>query len=416
MAVIKPFKGIRPAPDKVHLVASRPLDTYPPDVLAKKLEENPYTFLHVIKPDFGTKEKSKPGSTELLKKIKAKFEEFRKEGYFIQDKEEAFYIYSQEKNGEKHTGIIGCASVDDYLDGTIKIHEQTLANKEETLKNYLEVCDFNAEPVCLTYPSDKEIDNLVKKNIVNSQPVYDFTTTNRRRHKLWKVDAPEDVEKISQRFSQMPAVYIADGHHRSASSTLLAKAKRQGLHNFSGKEPFNYFMAIYFPEHDLKIYDYNRIITDIDGFTTEEFLDKVSASFEVKEVSEELYKPRQLHEISLYIEGKWYSLKAREGTVDEQSPSASLDAAVLSDNLLGPILGITDLRTDKRVGFVNGIQGPEEIKRQVDSGKMKAGFGLYPVTMEQLKAVADAGASMPPKSTWIEPKLRNGLTIYSLGE
>jgi uncharacterized protein (DUF1015 family) len=334
----------------------------------------------------------------------------------LQDKEEVLYIYSQEHDGVANTGIIGCSDVQDYLDGTIKIHEQTLANKEETLKNYLEICDFNAEPVCLTYPSDEKIDKIVSRITQKEMPIYDFTTTNQKRHKLWVIKSRSKVKKIVERFKDIPALYIADGHHRSASSTLLAKAKRQKMGKFSGKEPFNFFMAIYFPEHELEIYDYNRVVTDLGGLSTEEFLKKISKSFEVVTINAEIFKPSRLHEFSLYIEGKWYKLKAKPGTFDKNGPVSSLDASILSENLLGPVLGINDLRTDKRVGFISGILGPKAIKDMVDSGKMKAGFGLFPVTMAQLKAVADAGQSMPPKSTWIEPKLRNGLTVYSISE
>jgi uncharacterized protein (DUF1015 family) len=416
MAIIKPFKGIRPAPDKVHLVASRPVETYDPSLLQAKLRENPYTFLHVIKPEFDINKKSKPGSLDLLKKIKSKFEKFRENKYFIQDKKEVLYIYSQEHNGITNTGIIGCAGVQDYLDGTIKIHEQTLSNKEETLKNYLEVCDFNAEPVCLTYPADKKIDKIVERFTKKEKPIYDFTTTNQKRHKLWVIDSKSKVKRIVEQFEKIPALYIADGHHRSASSTLLAKAKRQEMKKFSGEEPFNFFMSIYFPEHELEIYDYNRVVTDFGDLSLTEFLNKLKTSFEVELLDTDLFKPTKFHEFSLYTDGKWYKLTSKPGTFDEKDPVSSLDADILSENLFGPILGINDLRTDKRIGFISGILGPKEIKSRVDSGKMKAGFGLFPVTMEQLKAVADAGKSMPPKSTWIEPKLRNGLTVYSLSE
>jgi uncharacterized protein (DUF1015 family) len=415
MAIVKPFRAIRPSPDKVHLVASRPVDTYSREELNSKLAENPYTFLHIIKPEFGSKEKSAQGSKELLNKIKDRFIEFQKEKILIQDQEHCFYIYTQEKKGRTYTGIIGCASIDDYINGVIKIHEQTLTNKEELLKEYLEVCDFNAEPVCMTYPSDATIDEITSK-IVASAPTYDFTTTNRRRHKLWKVSNPDEVSKIEERFKNIPFIYIADGHHRSASSTLLGKAKRQQLKKMSGEEPFDFFMAIYFPEDQLDIYDYNRVVKDLNGLTKEQFLDQLLNHFFVEEKGESIYKPQCLHEFSLYIDNKWYSLKSKPGTFNENDPADSLDPAILTDNLLAPVLNIKDLRTDKRISFVNGVAGPEAIKQLVDSKKMRAGFVLYPVTMNQLKSVADAGKTMPPKSTWIEPKLRNGLTIYSLSE
>jgi uncharacterized protein (DUF1015 family) len=415
MAIVKPFRAIRPSPDKVHLVASRPVDTYKPEELNSKLADNPYTFLHIIKPDFGKKAKSAPGSKDLLYRIKDKFNEFQNDKILIQDEQPGYYIYTQEKKGRTYTGIIGCASIDDYLNGVIKIHEQTLTNKEDLLKDYLEICDFNAEPVCMTYPSDAIIEVITKK-IITTDPIYDFTTTNRRRHKLWKVSDADLVKEIEGRFSSLPYIYIADGHHRSSSSTLLGKAKRQQLNKFSGDEPFNFFMAIYFPEDQLDIYDYNRVVKDLNGLSKDEFLDQLLKNFNLEEMGANVYKPQQLHEFALYIDGKWYSLKSKPGTFDEKDPAASLDPAILTKNLLAPVLNIKDLRTDKRIGFVNGVAGPEAIKELVDNGKMRAGFVLFPVTMNQLKAVADAGETMPPKSTWIEPKLRNGLTIYSLSE
>ncbi|MDQ3191651.1 MAG: DUF1015 family protein [Bacteroidota bacterium] len=413
MAVIKPFKGIRPAPDKVHLVASRPVETYNTDELDSKLKENPYSFLHIIKPDFNSKQKSKPGSAELLEKIKSKFNSFNNEGIFIQDNQECLYVYSQEKNGHSNTGIIGCASIDDYINGVIKIHEQTLTHKEETLKEYLEICDFNAEPVCLTYPPDKEINEIIKI-ITKTQPVYDFSTTNKKRHKLWLVNNPTMIKTIVASFNAKPAIYIADGHHRSASSALLGRAKRKHFKNFSGQEPFNFFMAIYFSEDQVEILDFNRVVKDLNGLTDVEFLQKISLNFKVEEKGTQIHKPNKLHNFSMYLSGKWYDLNALEGTFNKKDSTSVLDASILSDNLLSPVLGIEDLRKDKRVNFISGILGLDEIKKQVDSGKMKVGFALFPVTMDQLKAVADDGKSMPPKSTWIEPKLRNGLTIYSL--
>ncbi|HET6244088.1 MAG: DUF1015 domain-containing protein [Bacteroidetes bacterium] len=413
MAVIKPFKGIRPSPDKVHLVASRPIDTYKPEELEAKLKENPYTFLRIIKPDFGKKTRSKPGSIELLNKIKSNFISFIKEGIFIQDNQECLYIYSQEKNGRSHTGIIGCASIDDYFNGVIKIHEQTITHKEETLKKYLEICDFNAEPVCLTYPADNQINEIINE-IINNQPVYDFSTTNKNRHKLWLVNNPHKIQAIVDLFKRMPAIYIADGHHRSASSALLGRAKRQYYKDYSGQEPFNFFMSIYFAEDQVQILDFNRVVIDLNGLSQIDFLQKVSLNFKIEEIGTQIYKPNKLHNFSMYLGGKWYSLISPEGTFNKADSTAILDASILSENILGPVLGINDLRTDKRIGFISGALGLEELKNQVDSGKMKVGFALFPVTMDQIKAVANEGKSMPPKSTWVEPKLRNGLTIYSL--
>lgn len=415
MATVKPFKGIRPSKDKVHLVASRSVDTYKPAELNAKLAENPYTFLHIIKPKFTQEQKVNINSPEYLKKIKANYERFIKDGIFETDHEQSFYVYRQEKDDNAYTGIIGCASIDDYFNGVIKIHEQTLTKKEEKLRDYLEVCDFNAEPVCLTYPADAVIDKTVD-SITKGEPVYDFTTTDRVRHKLWKVDDGQRVKFISDRFKKISAVYIADGHHRSASSALLGKKKREQNPGYTGEEPFNYFMAIFFPEHQLKIFDFNRVVKDLNGLREPEFIGKLEEKFVVEEKGTNPYKPHQLHNLSMYLEGKWYSLTAKPGTYIENDPVESLDVSILSKHVLSPVLGIHDLKTDKRIGFVPGVKGMEELKAQVDSGKAKVAFGLYPVTMEQLKAISDTGNIMPPKSTWVEPKLRSGLVVFGLSE
>ena len=413
MAIIKPFKGIRPTNDKVHLVASRPLDNYKTQELNAKLAENPYTFLQIIKPEFGQSIKTKPGSTENLKKIKTKFEDFCKEDILYADQEETFYIYQQINGNESSTGIIGCASIDDYFNNIIKKHEQTLTHKEEILKNYLEVCEFNAEPVSLIFPSTDKIDDFLQ-SIAKEKPEYDFTTTDKLRHKLWIVNTAKEIELITSQFKKISSIYIADGHHRTASSALLGKQKRERQVEYTGDEPFNYLMAIFFPENQLKIYDYNRIIKDLNGLSVKEFIAEVSKKFEVNKIDSEVYKPNQNHNFSMYVDGIWYSLNAKVGTYNPTDPIDSLDAAILSNNILEPILGIKDLKTDKRVGFINGIKGMKELKHQVDTLKADVAFGLYPVTMEQLKLISETNNIMPPKSTWVEPKLRSGLTIFSL--
>ena len=419
MAIIKPFKGLRPVKDKVHLVASRSVDTYTYSELNDKLGGNPFTFLHIIKPKMGLEEKSQANAQ--LKKIKLTFNNFVKEGIFISDAESSLYVYCQEKNGHSYTGIIGCAAIDDYLNGVIKVHEQTLTNKEEKLRDYLEICDFNAEPVCLTYASDKNI-NTVIENITAEEPIYDFTTTDKARHKLWMVSDKKKIDIISEGFKNISSIYIADGHHRSASSALLAKKKREQNPDYSGSESFNYFLAIFFTEDQLKIYDFNRVVKDLNGLDKEVFLERVSQRFHVVDKGENIYKAERFHNMSMYLEGKWYSLELIEESGERRlekqetrnKSKEKLDADILSEYILGPILNITDLKTNKRIGFVSGIKGMEELKNMVDSGKMKVAFGLFPVTMQQLKNIADAGGTMPPKSTWIEPKLRSGLVVYSL--
>lgn len=415
MAKIIPFKGIRPAKDKVHLVASRSLDGYKIGDLKDKLEGNPYTFLHIVHPDYNDSKKTKPGSAERLQKTKRKYLEFIHEGILEQDTQAAYYIYQQIKEGNTYTGIIGCSSIDDYLSGVIKIHEQTLTEREQKLKEYLEVCDFNAEPVLFSYPNDKVIDTITQRTIANDA-TFDFTTTDRVRHKLWVLNDTKQVKEIEKRFASIPAIYIADGHHRSASSSLLGKSRKEKNKKHTGNEAYNFYLGVFFPEDQLKIYDFNRVVKDLNGLSTADFLKKISEKFEVQEKGKEIYKASTLHNFSMYVDGKWYSLSAKKNTIDNNSPVGSLDASILTEQILSPILNIHDLKTDKRIAFVSGIRGMQELQAQVDSGKMKAAFGLFPVAMAQLKLIADTNNIMPPKSTWVEPKMRSGLVIYSLAD
>lgn len=415
MAKVIPFRAVRPENDKVHLVASRSVDGYNLAQLREKLAGNPYTFLHVINPDFDDGIKTKPGSKERLTKVKNRFKGFIREKVFRRDEKPAYYVYRQVKEGNTYTGIIACTSIDDYLNGVIKIHEQTITSREEKLKDYLEVCEFNAEPVLFCYPNDNDIDKITGE-IVNQRPDYDFTTTDKVRHTLWVVDDKKTVELIASRFSKIPSIYIADGHHRSASSALLGKVKRSTKKNYTGEEAFNFYLGVFFPEDQLKIYDYNRVVKDLNHLLPEQFIEKIKEKFEVKQVPAEDFKPLQKHELSMYLDAKWYSLKAKTGTYNPKDPVGSLDAAILTEHILSPILDIHDLKTDKRISFVPGIKGSRELKKLVDEGKAKVAFGLYPVTMEQLKWIADTNNIMPPKSTWVEPKMRSGLVIYTFDE
>ncbi|MEO6883516.1 MAG: DUF1015 domain-containing protein [Bacteroidia bacterium] len=415
MAIVIPFKGIRPAKDKVHLVASRSVDGYTPAELKDKLFGNPYSFLHIINPDFYDGQKTRPGSPERLQKVKNKFLDFVQEKVFVKDETPCYYIYRQIKNNQEYTGIIGCSAIEDYFNGVIKKHEQTLTNREEKLKNYLEVCDFNAEPVLFSYPNDKQIDALTAK-ITSVSAMYDFTTTDKVRHQLWVVNKTENIQLILEHFSKMPAIYIADGHHRSASSALLGKSRKEKNKNHTGKEPYNFYLGIFFPETQLKIYDFNRVVKDLNGLPKNIFLEHLNEFFIVEKKGEKIYKASELHNFSMYIENEWYSLTLKKYFFDDQNPVESLDAFILTKHILAPILNIQDLRTDKRIAFVSGIKGMEELKKQVDADKAKVAFGLYPVSMTQLKNIADTNNIMPPKSTWVEPKMRSGLVVYSLSE
>lgn len=415
MAIILPFRALRPTQDKVHLVASRSIDGYQPNELKDKLAGNPYTFLHVINPDFADGVKTKPGSLERLQKVKRRFKSFVRENIFKQDAKPAYYVYRQIKQGHEYLGIIACTSIDDYMNGVIKIHEQTITQREEKLKEYLEVCEFNAEPVLFCYPNNAVLDELISQ-ISQSLPTYDFTTTDRIRHSLWVVDDDKRVKIISKQFSDTPAVYIADGHHRSASSALLGNLRRKSKKNYTGEEAFNYYLGVFFSETQLKIYDYNRLVKDLNGLSLEDLLKKLSYKFDVKKVSSGMFKPAKQHQFSMYVEGVWYTLEAKDSTFTSSDPVKSLDASILTEHILSPIFDVHDLKTDQRIGFVPGIKGAEALKASVDEGKAAIAFGLFPVTMQHLKWIADTNNIMPPKSTWVEPKMRSGLVIYSFEE
>ena len=416
MAIVKPFKGIRPAADKVHLVTSRSVDHYGQEEIRQKLDTNPYSFLHVIKPDVPVGSNIKHGSNEYLKHIKKEYTRFISDKTLVQDKSEAFYIYQQIKKDVTFTGIIGCASIDDYFNQVIKIHEQTLTDREDKLKTYLETCDFNAEPVCMSYPDNIKINHLITSIIQNNTPTYHFTTTDTVQHKIWVVDSKEDINTICAQFENIPAIYIADGHHRTASSALLGKSKREELSSYTGKEGFNYFMCIFFPESQLKIVDFNRVVKDLNGLSENDLLNKLAENFTVEKKGASVYKPTQLHNFSMYLNHKWYSLTANKTIRDDSNPVGILDASILTKHILNPLLGIEDLKTSKRIYFISGIKGMETLQKEVDSEKAKVAFGLYPATMKQVKDIADAHQSMPPKTTWVEPKLRSGLVIFSLAD
>jgi uncharacterized protein (DUF1015 family) len=415
MANIIPFKGIRPATDKSQLVPSHAIDNYSTDALQNELANNPFSFLHVIQPDFNDEQKTKAGSDERLKKIKKKFKTFLKEKILIQDTLPCYYIYRQHKKDSVYTGIIGCSSIDDYFDGTIKIHEQTITERKEKLKHYLDICEFNAEPVLFSYPNDKTIDDIILKS-TQTQPDNDVTTKDNVRHQLWIVKDENTIEQLSECFSNIKHIYIADGHHRSASSALLGKERRKQKPNYTGNEPFNFYLGIFFSEDQLKIYDYNRVVKDLNHLSAKELIKKIADTFIVSEKGTEIYQPTHKGNFSMYLEGKWYSLDAKKTILHPDTPYEDLDARVLSEHILSPILHIIDERKNKRIHFISGNKGYEELQNLVDNHHNKIAFGLYPVAMEQLKYIADNNKIMPPKTTWIEPKLRSGLVVYSLIE
>ena len=411
MADIRPFKAVRPTRDKVSLVASRSYLSYSEETLIEKIEHNPYTFLHVINPDYSDKQTKVKGKAKYHS-VKNKFNQFKAEGVFIEDQKSKLYLYQQQKGEVIFTGIICASSVDDYLNGDIKIHEQTIATKEKMFKDYLNITGFNAEPVLLTYPDQKGVNNILE-SYIKSRPEYEFTTTNRSIHRLWIIHDEKDIQTLQDIFEKVDALYIADGHHRSSSSALLCRQRREENPDYTGSESFNYCMSYLIPESQLKILDFNRIVKDLNGLSTEEFIASIDKTYNV-EKRDGSFIPVKKNEIGMYIEKNWYSLTAKDSTFDRTHCVKKLDPAILSNNILSPILGIHDLRTDKRLSFIDGTLGRSALESAVDSGDYVVAFLLKPIGVQQLKDVADANESMPPKSTYIEPKLRSGLLIYSI--
>lgn len=414
MAVIKPFKGIRPPKDLVEKVASRPYDVLNSEEARAEATGNPMSLYHIIKPEIDFV----PGTDEHEEKVYAKalenFNKFRNEGWLKQDASEKYYVYAQTMNGKTQYGLVVCAHVDDYMEARIKKHELTRKDKEEDRMKHVRVNNANIEPVFFAYPHQQELDEIVT-NVIKGQPEYDFVAPGDGfGHHFWVIDDEKTIKRITELFAAIPALYIADGHHRSAAAALVGDEKRRQNPNHTGKEEYNYFMAVCFPDNQLTIIDYNRVVKDLNNLTDDEFLSKLSENFEVKKMGAEIYKPNKLHNFSLYLSGNWYALTAKEGTYDDNDPIGVLDVTISSNLILDEILGIKDLRTDKRIDFVGGIRGLGELKQRVDSGEMRVALALYPVSMKQLIDIADTGNIMPPKTTWFEPKLRSGLVIHEL--
>ncbi len=414
MAVIHAFKGFRPGKDKVNEVASRPYDVLNSDEAREEVKGNPWSFLHVVKPEVDLPEDTDLHSDLVYNKGKENLQKLIAEGYFVQDELESLYIYGQTMFGKTQYGIVACAAVDDYLKDIIKKHELTRPDKEEDRMNHIRVTNFNAEPVFFAYPDHAQLDSIVER-VVGGEAEYDFTTDDGVGHHFWVISDKALIRQIEEFFDKdIPFTYVADGHHRTAAAALVGQERRKNNPGHRGDEEYNYFLAVHFPASQLTIIDYNRVVKDLNGMTAAEFLEELQEGFVLEEKGPEIFKPEKLHTFSMYLEGSWYSLTAKPGTYKDDDPIACLDVTVLSEQVLGPLLNITDLRKSKRIDFVGGIRGLEELSRRVDSGEMAAAFALYPVSMKQLMDIADNGMIMPPKTTWFEPKLRSGLVIHSL--
>ena len=414
MAIVKPFQGIRPPKNLVEKVQSRPYDVLNSEEARSESEGNEMSLYHIIKPEIDFNPIAEETDPRVYEKAAQNFKKFQDNGWLVRDDKEQYYIYAQTMNGKTQYGLVVCAYVEDYLKGNIKKHELTRADKEEDRMKHVRVNNANIEPVFFAYPDDAVLDAVVAKYTVNT-PEYDYIAQGDGfRHQLWIIDDDQDIRCITERFAGIPSLYIADGHHRSAAAALVGAEKARLNPNHKGNEEYNYFMAVCFPASQLTIIDYNRVVKDLNGMTTEQFLEALSADFIVEKKGADIFKPSELHTFSLYVDSCWYKLTAKAGTYNDNDPIGVLDVTISSNLILDKQLGIKDLRRDKRIDFVGGIRGLGELKKRVDSGEMKMALALYPVSMKQLMDIADSGNIMPPKTTWFEPKLRSGLVIHSL--
>lgn len=413
MAKVKPFKGVRPPKHLVEEVASRPYDVLNSEEARKEAEGNAKSLYHIIKPEIDFEPGFDEHDPACYDKAVENFKKFQEEGWLVQDGGENYYIYAQTMDGRTQYGFVVAAWVPDYMEGRIKKHELTRRDKEEDRMKHVRCNNANIEPVFFAFPDNEELEKIIRE-VSAKEPEYNFVAPDGFGHTLWVIDDPETIAKVTEEFEKIPNLYIADGHHRSAAAALVGAEKAAGNPDHKGDEEYNYFMAVAFPSSHLRIIDYNRVVKDLNGLTPAEFLKKLEENFVVEDKGTEMYQPQGLHNFSLYLDGRWYSLTAKEGTFNDQDPIGVLDVTVSSDLILRDILGIHDLRSDKRIDFVGGIRGLGELKRRVDSGEMAMALALYPVTMDQLMNIADTGNIMPPKTTWFEPKLRSGLVIHKL--
>lgn len=396
-------------------VASRPYDVLNSEEAREEAKGNPYSLLHIIKPEIDCPTGTGEYDAIVYETAKDNFKKFCRKGWLAEDTKDCLYIYAQTMNGKRQYGLVGCAGVEDYMNDRIKKHELTRKEKEVDRMKHVRVTNANMEPVFFTYRAVSSIDTIVAAYTRGNDPVYDFTADDGIGHHFWIIDDPSLTGELVNLFKEeVPCTYVADGHHRTAAAALVGNEKKSSNPDHTGREEYNFFLAVHFPDDQLNIIDYNRVVKDLNGLDDNSFLEKLSEVFIIENKGGDIYKPDRIHNFGLYLGGQWYSLTAREGTYNDSDPIGCLDVTVLSDLVLDNILGISDLRSDKRVDFVGGIRGPGELKKRVDSGEMKAAFALYPVTMKQLMDIADTGSIMPPKTTWFEPKLRSGLVVHSL--
>jgi uncharacterized protein (DUF1015 family) len=415
MAILKPFKGLRPPVEIVKDLASKPYDVLNSEEAREEAKGNPFTLLHIIKPEIDLPASVDIYSQAVYDKAKENFQLYKNRGWLLADEKDLLYIYAQTMNGKTQYGIVGSAGVEDYMNGIIKKHELTRKDKEEDRMKHVRITNANMEPVFITYPAVPAIDQIVADFVHSNNPEYDFIANDGVGHHFWVVDDLEIIHKITDLFAKIPFTYVADGHHRTAAAALVGNEKKLNNPSHTGNEEYNFFLAVHFPDNQLTIIDYNRVVKDLNELSDKEFLRKLESVFIIEPKGREIYKPTFLHNFGLYLDGVWYSLTAKEGTFNNADPIGVLDVTILSNLVFNEILGIKDLRTSDRIDFVGGIRGLGELKRRVDCEEMKAAFALYPVSMKQLIDIADSGNIMPPKTTWFEPKLRSGLVVHELG-
>ncbi len=414
MAILKPFKGYRPPRELAAKVASRPYDVLNSDEARTEAAGNACSLLHIIKPEIDFPAGTDEHDEAVYQKAVENFELFKANGWLQQDEKERLYIYAQTMNGRTQYGIVGCAAVEDYLNGIIKKHELTRRDKEEDRMKHVRNTQANMEPVFFAYPAVEEIDRIVADIVSKQKAEYDFVAEDGFGHHFWLIEDEKTIARIVELFAQVPFTYVADGHHRTAAAALVGKEKREKNPNHNGTEEYNFFLAVHFPDNQLNIIDYNRVVKDLNGLSEAELVARMGEDFVVEKVGTEICKPDKLHVFSMYLGNEWYRMEAKPGRYNDNDPIGVLDVTILSDLVLDKVLGIKDLRSDKRIDFVGGIRGLGELKKRVDSGEMKVAFALYPVSMQQLINIADSGNIMPPKTTWFEPKLRSGLVVHEL--